>query len=558
MEPSAIEASGDPSAASRSRSASSGLRRRITSAPVVAAASVALLGGALSACGASAGGAAPAVQATSQVTTAAKAGGSFTMLEETGLTGTWPSGLDPATDTSGTNNLSYLDAIYGNLFELGPDGKNVPDLAVGDDVSKDGKTVTIHLRPGVKFSDGTSLDAAAVKWNWQRDLISPAADNPHWPVASIATSGTEDVVLHLTRPFAAIINSFHAANVNWIASPTAYQKMGEDAFKLKPVGAGPFTVVSDTVSSQLSLAKNPTYWKQGAPLLDHLTFKSVASDEAALEAMNAGQGDGYEGMQTAQLVSQFQKKFNVLKTPPTSSYVIQLNTQTAPFNNVQAREAIYYATDVGAIDNKLFGNQNNVTEGFTAPGGLFYSPTVPGYRTFDLDKAKAAVQAAGGVTVDLSASQSSVTQTVLEALQTMWQAAGIKVNIHVDQLPSIIQQFESNKWQASLQTVGSFDPATGLGVNFRFGSSSPFSGVKDPQLDALFAKAAGTFDDSQRKSLYDQAAKYISDKAYGPILFPANGWDIAGKNVSGPGLTTALPGATQRPEILWDSVGFTQ
>jgi peptide/nickel transport system substrate-binding protein len=262
-------------------------------------------------------------------------------------------------------------------------------------------------------------------------------------------------------------------------------------------------------------------------------------------------------MQTPQLVSAFGQSFNVLDVPSTSPYVIQLNTSIAPFNNKSAREAVYYATDVNAIDTKLFGNLHPVTQGFTAPNGLFYQQNVPGYRTYDLEKAKAAVKAAGGVTVDLMATQSSVTQTVLEALQQMWQAAGMKVTIHVDQLANVIQQFMGKKWQASLQTAGAFDPAAGLGVTFRFGSMAPFSGVHDPKLDALLASAAAAQSLSERGSLYNQAAKYISDNAYAPFLFPVNGWNIAAKNVSGPGLTTLLPASAVRPEILWDQVGFT-
>ncbi len=484
-------------------------------------------------------------------------GGSFTMLEETGLTGAWPTGLDPATDGNGSANQSYLDAIYGNLFELGANGQTIDDLATGYTITPDAKTVTVHLRPGVTFSDGTPFNAAAVAFNFKRDIASTVGDKPNWPVSSITTSGNYDVLIHLTQPYAPIINTFHDSNVNWIVSPTALQKTGENAFKLAPVGAGPFTVVSDTVSSELALKKNPHYWAPGEPYLNSLTFKSVASDEAALETMQAGGVQGYEGMQTPQLASAFGQQFNVLDVPSTSPYVIQLNTAIAPFNNLNAREAVYYATDVNLIDQRLFGNLHPVTEGFTAPNGLFYEQDVPGYRTYDLAKAKAAVKAAGGVTVDLMATQSSVTQTVLEALQTMWQAAGMTVNIHVDQLANVIQQFQGNKWQASLQTAGAFDPAAGLGVNFRFGSKSVFSGVHDPKLDTLFAGATSTLDTAKRQQLYDQAAEYISQNAYAPFLFPVNGWNIAAKNVTGPGLTTLLPASAVRPEILWAQVGFT-
>jgi peptide/nickel transport system substrate-binding protein len=504
-------------------------------------------------------GASSTASAGPQNSATPKAGGSFTMLEETGLTGAWPTGLTPWTDGNGSANQSYLNAIYGNLFQLGADGKLIPDLALSATPSDGGKTYTIALRPGVKFTDGTPFDAATVAWNFQQDLASAVGSNPHWPGAKVSTDGNLKVVVKMTAPFAAFINTFHDGNVNWIASETA-AKANPTKFKLNPVGAGPFTVVTDTVSSELVLKKNPTYWQKGRPYLNFLTFKSVASDEAALETMQAGGVQGYEGMQTPQLASAFGQSFNVLDVPSTSPYVIQLNTAPgsgSPFTNIKAREAVYYATDVNAIDEKLFGNLHPITQGFTAPNGLFYEKTVPGYRTYDLAKAKAMVKAAGGITVDLMATQSSVTQTVLEALQQMWQAAGMKVTIHVDQLANVIQQFSGKKWQASLQTAGAFDPAAGLGVTFRFGSASEFSGVHDPTLDGLLTKAAAAQSLGERQTLYSQAAKYISDNAYAPFLFPVAGWNIAAKNVSGPGLTTLLPASAVRPEILWDQVGFT-
>jgi peptide/nickel transport system substrate-binding protein len=517
-------------------------------------ATVATLAVALVACG---GGNATPSNTSGAVSATPKHGGSLTVLEETGLTGAWPTGLDPATDATGSTNQSYLDAVYGELFELGPNGTTVPDLAAGYDLLDGARTVAIHLRAGVTFSDGTPFNADAVVFNFKRDLASAVGSKPQWPVTSVTSSDPMTVDINLSRPYAPLINSIHDANVNWIVSPTALRKMGEDAFKLNPVGAGPFVVVSDTVSSSFVLQRNPHYWQAGLPYLDNLTFKSVASDEAALETMQAGQGQAYEGLQTPQLVSAFQRSFHVTDEPSTSPYVIQLNTAIAPFDSVAARQAVYYATDTATIDTKLFGNQHPITQGFTAPGGLFFNPRTPGYRTFDLAKAKQLVQQAGGITVDLMATQSSVTQTVLEALQTMWQAAGMRVTIHVNQLASVIQQFDSKKWQASLQTAGAFDPAAGLGVNFRFGSVSQFSGVHDPRLDEIFGQATGTNDTTQRKALYDKAAQYISDHAYAPFLFPVNGWNIAANDVVGPGLTTLLPASAVRPEVIWEKVGVT-
>ncbi len=105
-----------------------------------------------------------------------------------------------------------------------------------------------------------------------------------------------------------------------------------------------------------------------------------------------------------------------------------------------------------------------------------------------------------------------------------------------------------------VQTAGSYDPAAGVGVAFRFSSQSPFSGVQDTHLDGLLNSAAGTLDLTSRCSLYAQAASYISQKAYGPFYFSFAPSNIAAKGVTGPGLTTPLPSVVVTPMVLWEDV----
>ena len=102
-------------------------------------------------------------------TSAPKAGGSITVLESSGYSGAW-STLDPAKNKEGAATQDFMVAIYGQLFSLGPNGKIQPELATGFTFSPDAKDVTITLRQGVKFTDGTDFNAQAVDYNWERDL----------------------------------------------------------------------------------------------------------------------------------------------------------------------------------------------------------------------------------------------------------------------------------------------------------------------------------------------------------------------------------------------------
>jgi peptide/nickel transport system substrate-binding protein len=489
-------------------------------------------------------------------TSGPKSGGSLTVLEGDSFAGSWP-GLDPATDTDGAANMSYMDSIYGELFELTTGGKETGDLATGYSFTNGGKTVNITLRQGVKFSDGTPFNAAAVVYNWKRDLTATCTCKPTFAQKAppvITATGPYSVSLTLTYVDAPFINGLQGNVFNWIASPTAIQKMGEKAFALKPVGAGPFTVVTDTPSSLLVLKKNPHYWQKGLPYLNSLTFKSVSSDEAALTALESNAGQAYEGMSTPQLVSAFKAKFQTTAEPSTSPYDIQLNTKIAPFNNIKAREAIYYATDAALLDKSLFGDTYPVGESFTAPAGLFYEQTVPGYITYDLAKAKALVKQLGGLKFQLGTISVPTATEMDTAIQTEWQAAGMKVSLASWDLTGLIGAFTGGKWQSMLQTAGAYDPGTGVGVCFRFCSTSPFTGVWSTQLNDLLLGAAGTINPATRKSLYDQAAALIAKNAWGPFLFPIAGYNIADKGVGGPGLNSPLPVTDVNPEILWQYV----
>ncbi|MBO0683077.1 MAG: ABC transporter substrate-binding protein, partial [Candidatus Dormibacteraeota bacterium] len=199
---------------------------------------------------------------------------------------------------------------------------------------------------------------------------------------------------------------------------------------------------------------------------------------------------------------------------------------------------------------------------FTGPAGLFYEPKVPGYRTYNLAKAKQLVQQLGGLSVDLFAGNDTISTTNLQALQTQWKAAGITTTIRADpDLTRIIQEFTAaggKKWQAGLQLVGAFDPAVGAGLPFRFLSTAIYSGVHDPVLDQMMDDAAASTDKGKRAEQYKAIAKYISDNAYAPFLFGGVTGAVALKSVHGPGISTAIPLPGGFPAPVWDEAWISK
>jgi peptide/nickel transport system substrate-binding protein len=477
----------------------------------------------------------------------------MTVLENSSYIGDW-SGLNPATNTDDVANTPMMDAIYGDLFEQGPDNKPIPDLATGYKITDGGKTVTITLRKGVKFTDGTPFNSAAVKDNIENDLDPKNANAcgcvANFPVASIDTPNATTVVMHLKTAFGPIIEAFFNSGPNWVPSPSALAKMGPTAFAANPVGAGPFVVKSDKPSAELQLVRNPNYWQPGHPELSALNFTSIGSDESAYEAILAGQAQGYQRFQTYSLVKDVKKKLQVAETPPTQPTVVQLNTTIAPFDNLKAREAIYYATDPEAINKSLLFGTGVLTQSMTGPGaGAFYAPTVPGYRTYNPTKAKALVHQLGGLSVTLTIVSSPFEAQEAEALKSEWSVAGINATIDEVDIGQAIKEFEADSWQSGLPVPGSFDPSVGTGLG-EYESTSLLTGVKNPQMDTLISAAAQTVNSAQRLKTFKQIWKLASDQAYGPFLPLAPVYQVSAHGVSGPGFTT------NAPQILWEDINY--
>lgn len=510
-----------------------------------------------------------------------QAGGSLTVLEEASFSGSWPTGLDPATNTTGGANLPQMHSIYGGLFllEADEDGSNaeiVPNQAESYELSEDGLTLTITLRDGIEFSDGTPLDAEAVVWNFVRNTQAPCTCAPTWQLAgSVNDDGSpvEDfdpadaitavdpltVQVEFATPNAAIISSFPASNINWIASPTSFEEKGEEAFAAEPVGAGPFTVVSNEFNTELVLERNPNYFKEGLPYLDELIFRSVNGDQNALQALQAGDADAYEGMSTDPLIEEAQNTEGLVTTTQaaTSPYVIQLNTSIPPFDDPLAREAIYRATDFQAIADGAFGGKYPVSQTFTGPGGLFHVEEIEGYPEYDLERAQEIVDELGGLTVTLGTISIHTATTVNTALETQWEEAGIDVTTEDYQLNVLVEEF-GGEWEAMLQTAGAWDPAAGVGVAFRFASTSPFTGVQDEELDAMLQEGVATLDPAEREAIYVAAGEHIAENFYAPFglaFAPAN---IAVEGVHAPGLDTKIPAIAVNSGVLYERAWIEQ
>ncbi len=182
---------------------------------------------------------------------------------------TWTT-LDPgnaAASQAFTSEAGHF--IYGHLFTIGSNGQLLPQLALRVNfLSRRNRPGQLDLRPGVKFSDGTPFNAAAVVYNIKRDLSSSGVGPASFvallgDVKSVNPQGKTKVVFHLKHRDYLLDQAFAVSLAGEIVSPTAVAAEGLTNFQLMPVGAGAFKVQSGPARLGPHLGQEPSILRAG-------------------------------------------------------------------------------------------------------------------------------------------------------------------------------------------------------------------------------------------------------------------------------------------------------
>jgi peptide/nickel transport system substrate-binding protein len=205
-----------------------------------------------------------------------------------------PTTLDPEVGTSGAD-YAYIEPIFGNLIEVDSKGTLIPAQATkwafsGTGAKKD-DTFSVWLRPGLKFSDGTPLNAAAVVADWKRYISSgDVLDNLEYVIPSSihAVSDTE-VQVQTSQPNAQLPWGL-ADRAGMIVDPTALAKEGAATFGTNPVGAGQYKVTSVNAGHSYCYTRNDTYYLSNTadPRVQNLCIQDYATTTAEDTALRSG------------------------------------------------------------------------------------------------------------------------------------------------------------------------------------------------------------------------------------------------------------------------------
>jgi peptide/nickel transport system substrate-binding protein len=495
---------------------------------------------------------------------AIKKGGSLTAILDTY---TWSS-LDPVTNTVVSADNDLFEPIYGALFyqrPAVPGGSSGPTLvdgeATGYKFSDHGLKVTITLRKGIKFSDGTPFNSQAVADNILR-VISPAVnctcDVEFGVIKSVSTPNAYTDVLNLSSPEPYIISNFPTEPVDYTPSPTALASEGETKFEQDPVGAGPFVVVSNSDSNELVMAKNPHYYVKGEPYLNQLTFIATPVDQSAYAALESGEAEMEVGISTASLIKQAETdpgQFKVWQVGGTASNGFYFNEDAAPFNNILAREAVSYATDPQQIFDVLSPNFGELWETPSGPSSAYKERYAPGFREYNVSKAEQLVQQLGGLSFTLQIGTSTSQIQEGEAFQSQWQAAGMHVTLNSVMTSKAIVNFENGNWQSSLLTGGGFNlDLYGSGLTRRFETGGTYNGVNDPALNGLINQSTAYTSPVILQKVYDKIFAYINQKDYAELIYEQPLDVITAADVTGE--VSSPYSANTSQEVVWEDLGY--
>ena len=408
--------------------------------------------------------------------------------------------LDPTkTIPNGASGGNALAAVYDVLMRYDQPTNSFQPWLAKSLTTKDDVTWTLQLRDGVKFSDGTPLDAKAVvasigyyMKNTGFNTLLLATN-----IKSMAPQGDSTVVFTLQRPWITFPNML-ASGPGMIMAPKAYAG-GPDKFQ--PIGAGPFTLDQYKPGEELTLKANPSYWN-GKPHLDELRFVWLGSDDDRLKSLADGTVD-VANIRAAQTLEKARKDgYAGIMAPSGLGSLYWLNNrQGRPTSDVRVRQAINYAIDPKVISQRVNNGAGLPTRNIFSPSAPYYSDVKT--ADYDPEKAKKLLAEAkadgydGTVTFIGQSDQASQTQAV--TVQAMLEAVGFKVKTDLlrniaDQIQRIYVTHDYDIAVAAM-SVPDEDPYSRLATGLESKSPQNPSGYANPEMDALLAKLQGASGD---------------------------------------------------------------
>lgn len=451
--------------------------------------------------------------------------------------------IDP---TAPVYNAPAAEAIFGLLFVSDKNGKVVPEMAESIETKDNGKTWTIKIPSGIKFTDGTDFNSEAIKFHFERLAQEGSRSGAAALMREIATISTPDattLVVTLkdempTWPEVFIGTSTTASAM--VPSPASIAEFGEQA-GFHPVGAGAFMLKSYVSGGDAVLVRNPDYYIDDLPYLDELVIVQAVDEQARLAAVQAGSLDAGSSESSNDLRRATENGLVSVTSPAFLYWQLLFNLSKPPFDDLKFRQAVIQAVDYQAISDAMYDGRQPVMEGVFPKVHPFWIET--DWPTFDPEAAKKSLadwqkdnpdQKPEFVLTIVSQPEVSQQSTII---QQMLEDVGIKMEISTSDQPTMITTGISGDYEAQHRRAR-INLATDSTVRQLFYTTAPFNHGKtaDAEVDRLIDAAAMTTDEDEKKELYQDLQERLTEiLPYMVIVEQATGWYLGPKVGGFPG-----------------------
>jgi peptide/nickel transport system substrate-binding protein len=463
---------------------------------------------------------------------------------------------EPACVFGGWIEQAYLSTqVLDDLTSLDTEGRAVPWLAQSWETSPDGLTWTFHLKPGVRFTDGTPLTAAVVGYNidsWMEGGNSTAKVWLDGYYTSATAVDEHTLQVHLSRPYPRLDVTL-AQGYFGIQSQHALETRTAQENCEAPIGSGAFTVDHWDRGQEIVLVRNPDYtsWPAnslhaGPAYVDRIDWRFVSNPTTRVASLRAGETDAIYDVPAVDYADLgrdgFQELRHVTRGRPQQ---LSFNALQGPFTDENLRKAFAYSLDrpklVETIGQGVIPYEGNGAVSRSTPG---YSQEAADTYSYDLPKAIGLLERAGWTTVDgegyrtrdgerltvrLPYNSGTIIDAdgaaILQGVQQQAKAAGFEVDL----IPVPPSGFFGGAYSKPAErdiAAGYWTSVTAgiLYVNWRqnLEATPNYSNAafyNDPVLEDLILEANSTADVTAQNALYGQAQQYIADHALSIGLF---------------------------------------
>jgi peptide/nickel transport system substrate-binding protein len=461
---------------------------------------------------------------------AEKRGGTLTMGASTDIFA-----LDP-NEINFANNPVFFQ-VYNYLVKFSTKLQPEPDLAVSWELAKDGMSAVFRLREGVRTHSGGLFDADALMANFKR-IKDKATGGGIFSRLQDWTSAEKLDPTTVRFRFGQPHPDYLAMVARWgMIDPAAFATVRQ-----RGGGTGPFKVLEWIPGDHLTFVRFDQYWQPGIPLVDRIVIRPFTDAQAMENAFRGGTLDIAHTIPNKDAERLRAAGLQLIPTPVANEYfILTLNTQRPPFDNLKVRQAFQHLVDRESIVKTVLGGVGGATVQPVAPGSPGYDPQLNAQYAFDPAKAKELLAAAGFgkgfKTSILVSTNSAEPPDIAEIIQADLKKVGIDAQVNRTDASTYYPQYFQGNFDINISflTLATLDPTDfTISSAYRLDATNP-SWLKvgpPPAYAEAIRKLTATFSEQERWANLRSAVRYILEQAWAiPIALrvPTFGVDKAVK-----------------------------